>query len=175
MRRAPGALASLIAFTLLIAPVGEGVAAAEAVLIDTFDDWSAFQQKEGNSMVCYMGSVPKKQEGSYEKRGDAFVLVAHRPADKSLDVVSVEAGYPYREGNEATMLIGGQSFQLFTKGSGAWARDAATDGALVAAMKRGIEMVVKGTSNRGTLTTDTYSLSGFTAAHAAISKACNVR
>jgi hypothetical protein len=35
-------------------------------------------------------------------------------------------------------------------------------------------MIVKGTSSRGTLTTDTYSLSGFTAAFNAISKACGL-
>ena len=31
---------------------------------------------------------------------------------------------------------------------------------------------VEGVSSRGTLTTDTYSLSGFTKAHNAIDKAC---
>jgi hypothetical protein len=33
-------------------------------------------------------------------------------------------------------------------------------------------MVIKGTSSRGTLTTDTYSLAGFTAAYNAIEQAC---
>ncbi|MGB1026239.1 MAG: invasion associated locus B family protein, partial [Rhodospirillaceae bacterium] len=39
-------------------------------------------------------------------------------------------------------------------------------------MKRGRDMIVKGTSSRGTVTTDTYSLSGVTAAMNAIDKAC---
>jgi hypothetical protein len=34
---------------------------------------------------------------------------------------------------------------------------------------------VEGRSKRGTQTRDRYSLSGFTAAHAAISKACGVK
>ncbi|MDP6574148.1 MAG: hypothetical protein QGI63_04470 [Rhodospirillales bacterium] len=46
---------------------------------------------------------------------------------------------------------------------------------MVGAMKRGLEMVVRGTSSRSTLTEDTYLLSGFTAAHAAIAKACGVK
>ncbi|MFO1120388.1 MAG: invasion associated locus B family protein [Rhodospirillales bacterium] len=50
--------------------------------------------------------------------------------------------------------------------------DAAVDRAIVAAMKAGKAMIVRGTSARGTLTTDTYSLSGFSAALAAIDKAC---
>ena len=48
----------------------------------------------------------------------------------------------------------------------------AADRAIVAAMKAGRQMIVRGTSTRGTLTTDTYSLSGFSAALAAIDKAC---
>ncbi len=39
-------------------------------------------------------------------------------------------------------------------------------------MKAGSNLVVKASSSRGTDTTDTYSLSGFTAAYNAISKAC---
>ena len=50
--------------------------------------------------------------------------------------------------------------------------DAAADKQLVQAMKAGSELIVKGTSGRGTATTDTYSLGGFTAAMAAIDKAC---
>jgi hypothetical protein len=36
-------------------------------------------------------------------------------------------------------------------------------------------MTVKGTSSRDTLTLDTYSLKGFTAAHNAANKACKVK
>ncbi|MFO1113388.1 MAG: invasion associated locus B family protein [Rhodospirillales bacterium] len=50
--------------------------------------------------------------------------------------------------------------------------DATVDRAIVAAMKAGQKMTVRGTSARGTITTDTYSLSGFSAALAAIDKAC---
>jgi hypothetical protein len=42
-------------------------------------------------------------------------------------------------------------------------------------MRNGSAMVIKGTSNRGTTTTDTYSLSGTSQAYEAINKACNVK
>jgi hypothetical protein len=42
----------------------------------------------------------------------------------------------------------------------------------VTALKGGSSLVVKGTSGRGTQTTDTYSLAGVTAAMAAIDTAC---
>jgi hypothetical protein len=41
-------------------------------------------------------------------------------------------------------------------------------------MIRGLEMVVRGTSSRGTATKDTYSLRGFTAAYEAARDACNL-
>ncbi len=56
----------------------------------------------------------------------------------------------------------------------AWARDTKTDRALVGAMKGGLAMIVAGISSRGTLTTDTYSLTGFTKAYNAIAKACGI-
>ena len=85
------------------------------------------------------------------------------------------AGYTYRKGDPVDVDVDGKKFALFTDGDTAWSRDAAGDAALVAAMRSGAEMVIKGVSDRGTLTTDRYSLSGFTAAHQAIGKACNIK
>jgi hypothetical protein len=50
--------------------------------------------------------------------------------------------------------------------------DAEGERRLVAAMKGGSTMIVKGTSARGNLTTDTYSLSGVTAAVNRINQLC---
>jgi Invasion associated locus B (IalB) protein. len=142
-------------------------------VLGTFDAWTAFTDKVSGKQICYIGSKPKKAEGNYTKRDEAFVLVTHRPAEKVVGEVSVETGYTYKAGSAPMVTIGDRKFTLFSKGSNAWAKDAAADKDLVAAMKSGAEMVIKGTSSRGTLTTDTYSLSGFTAAFNAITKACS--
>jgi hypothetical protein len=42
-------------------------------------------------------------------------------------------------------------------------------------MRRGSTMTVTGMSSKGTQTTDTFSLSGFSKAYEAIGKACNVK
>ena len=60
---------------------------------------------------------------------------------------------------------------MFSKGDTAWV-DTGNDKKIVAAMKAGQSLKVKGTSWRGTQTEDTYSLSGISAALAAIDKAC---
>ena len=146
-----------------------------ATLIETTDDWSAFTDDEGGKKVCYVGSEPKKETGDYKARDETFMLVTQRPAEKSMDVVSVTAGYTYKKDSEASITVGNETFRLFTDAGLAWAPDAKADLAIVAAMKKGANMTVVGTSARGTITTDIYSLKGFSAAYAAANKACGIK
>ncbi len=142
--------------------------------IGDYGDWSSFQFSEDGKLACYMSSEPKKAKGKYKKRGDVFAIVTHRPAEKRFGEVSIIAGYSYQKDSWVEVKIGKQVFRLFTQDDGAWAPDAQTDKKLVQAMRKGHTMVVTGTSTRGTLTTDTYSLSGFTKASRAIAKACGL-
>ena len=72
-------------------------------------------------------------------------------------------------------MIGKRKFELFTSGDSAWARNKKDDANIVRAMRSGAKMIVTGVSSRGTKTKDTYSLSGISAAHRAIGKACKVK
>ena len=154
---------------------GPTFAEGDGGLIDNFGDWSAFKTKESGADVCYMGSVPTKEEGDYTKRGETFVLFSHRPAEGRLNELSVTAGYTHKKGGEVDVAIGTQSFSLFTDGDTAWAWDKETDLKVIKAMRGGKTMVVKGVSHRGTRTMDTYSLKGVTAAWKAINAACGVQ
>lgn len=151
------------------------VAAQSPKLLGSFSAWNAFSYTEKGAPVCYMVSSPQDQEPKNVRRGDVYVLVTHRPAEKINDEVSVVAGYPYKQDSEVTVAIGADKHLLFTGGENAWARAVKDDQALVRAMIRGNTMIVRGTSRRGTLTIDTYSLRGFTAAHEAIAVACKVK
>jgi len=102
-------------------------------------------------------------------------MVTHRPALKLVNEVSFITGYTYKEKSTVDLRIDSKKFNLFTPAYSAWAVDAETARKLVSAMKSGSKMVLVGYSSRGTKTTDTYSLSGFTAAYKAISKACNTK
>ena len=83
-------------------------------------------------------------------------------------------GLRFRD-SEVDVVIDRNAWKLFTAGDNAWAREVEEDKAMVAAMRKGITMVVKGTSARGNKTSDEYSLFGVTKAHQAINKACSVR
>ena len=146
--------------------------AAEQKLIGEYGDWLAYYYRDSAGPVCYMASTPKKDEGKYTKRGDIYVVITHRPKEKSYDVVNVNAGYEYKTNSETEIKIGAQTFKLFVSGDKAWTTSTTDDKNIVAAMKRGSRMIVNGTSFKGTKTKDTYSLNGFTSAYKAISNKC---
>lgn len=148
--------------------------AADPKVLGSFGDWTAYSLQEGTGPVCYIVSQPTKAEGDYSQRGDVSVLVTNCPKDEKnpMSVISVVAGYVYKPDSETTVAIGKKEWKLFVKGERAWARDLKTDKAIADAMRKGSSMVITGTSQRGTITTDTYSLRGSSQALDAIAKAC---
>lgn len=118
---------------------------------------------------CYIISVPTKEEGDYTQRGDTYVLVYR--INKSPDkIVQITAGYNYDEKKSIIVKIDKTSFEFFGKEDSAWIND--KDKEVIFAMKKGNIMIIKGHSSRGTLTTDTYTLKGFTAAFNKLSSDC---
>lgn len=151
-----------------------GAQAQAPNLIGNFGDWAAYSFEEGGSKVCYMVTQPKKAEGNYSKRGDIFALVTHRPAQNTKNVFSYITGYDYKKDSNATVTIDSRNYKLFTQNDMAWTESQKDDNDLAEAIRKGSKMVVKGSSSRGTLTTDTISLKGSGDAHDAINKACGV-
>ena len=169
-------LFKLILFTTIIIP---SLAAGQIPpkQIKESGQWVAFKFGPNKDQVCYVTSIPIKEAGKYKKRGQSYIMVSHRPSDKppTLNVFEHNAGYIYKKGSEVTVEIGSQKFRLYTNADRAWAKDSKTDENLVRSMIKGNNMVLRGTSNRGTKTVDTYSLSGFTATFRASAKACKLK
>lgn len=173
---APLAIAPLLIVAALWAGLPAGEARAQSIeRLGDFSDWSAFKYQEDGKPICFMASEPTKAEGNYTVRGEIHAMVTHRPDENRNDEVSIQAGYPYKEGAPVEVQVGSLKVRLFTEGESAWAVDKETDKGLVQAMIKGNTMIVQGTSSRGTNTKDTYSLSGFTRAYQAISQACGLQ
>lgn len=142
-------------------------------ILGSFRDWDAILiERENGEKICHVISIPKNIQPTGANRGDIYITVTHRPRRKVKDEVNIVVGYPLRVGSEVTATIGGTRYNMFSEGRGAWHYTQEDDARMVAAMKRGNTLVVRGTSSRGTNTTDTYSLTGFTAAYNAITAAC---
>ncbi|MGI9372805.1 MAG: invasion associated locus B family protein [Hyphomicrobiales bacterium] len=146
--------------------------AQEPTEIGTFGDWKAYSYSSDGGKVCYIISQPKESSPKDVKRDPVHFIVTHRTKGKSRNEVNTIIGYPFKKGSYATLQIDGNAYELFTNGDGAWLDSKDKDSRVVAGMKRGRKMSVKGVSWRGTKTSDAYSLSGVTAAMKAIDDAC---
>ena len=135
-------------------------------------DWKAYSEGEAKNKACMVVSKPIKDEGNYKKRGDIFAMVTHLPGQDKWDEFSIVAGYNFKAGSNPDVQIGDLKLQLFTSGSRAWSFSVRDDLKVINAMKTSIKMEVIGTSSRGTITKDTYSLLGFSKAYQKINEAC---
>ena len=149
-------------------------AIAEPVEMLVSKNWGAYRYDNDGSRICFISSVPTKSKGKYDpkNRGDIRVFVSHGPGKAERDVVQVIAGYRYKPQSDVSLTIDGKSFKLFTIEDRAYAESEEDDRRMITLMKRGSRMTVVRISSRGTKTTDTYSLSGFTKTKAVIDKNC---
>jgi len=148
------------------------MAQPESKTLGTFGDWEAFIHVEAGKPVCYMVTKASKSDGTYKARGEVLLTVTHRPARKTMDVISIVAGYQYKVDSDVGVTVDKQAWNFFSSADRAWARDPATDKAVAQAIVKGSTLTSKGTSIRGTPTTDTFALAGATKAYKAISDAC---
>lgn len=155
----------VVAFLLMTMMMTTPLAAQapEPTLLDKFNDWEAYRHEANGQVTCYILSKPKTLEPTDRNHGDVFFFLTTRPAEKVKDEVSVLVGYPFAPDSEVTVDVDGQTFTLFTKEDGAWVESTADEQQLVAAMRAGTNMTVRGKSARGTDTAYTFSLSGVTA------------
>ena len=139
-------------------------------------DWSVFV--EDNPNECWGVSAPKETVNSRDgntvevRRGDILLFVFYRPGASVQGQVAFTGGYPFASGSTASLDISGTTFELFTEGEWAWPATPQDDAKIVAAMKRGSGASVTARSGRGTVTKDSFSLLGFTAAVEEAARRC---
>lgn len=137
---------------------------------DSHQYWSVYTIKQDGRKICYIASSPISKSGNYSRRDEPYILVTDVSGD--VDEFSTSSGYPYKYGSEVRVKIGRNTHKLFTKGELAWAYNTSHDKKLVKLMKKGAKMTVKGTSQKGTYSIDTYSLKGFTKAYKEMKAIC---
>ena len=111
---------------------------------------------------CYIGSSPIKSDlPETKKRGDNYILV-YKIIGSEENIIQIEAGYKYNLDKKINVKIDNANFDFYStedSSETAWAND---DKKVIYAMKKGLELTLTGVSTRGTITTDTYTLKGFT-------------
>jgi invasion protein IalB len=137
--------------------------------LGAFQSWTAATHQEGGQKVCYAFTRAIRSEGAPASRGTVTLTVTHRPGGR--DQVAVSVGYALARGAESELAVGTQEFRSYgVVQSSAFFQNGAQ---LIAAFRSGREALTRtqGPQGRGTVT-DTFSLSGFTAAYEAISREC---
>tara|TARA_X000000368_G_scaffold415473_1_gene407291 strand:+ start:586 stop:1059 length:474 start_codon:yes stop_codon:yes gene_type:complete len=113
---------------------------------------------------CYIGSLPINSDLSETKqRGDNYILV-YKIIGSDENIIQVEAGYKYNLEKNINVKIDNTTFNFYStedSSETAWTND---DSKVIYAMKKGLDLTLTGESSRGTVTNDTYTLKGFTAA-----------
>jgi invasion protein IalB len=169
---------------------------AKPLLVASFGDWGVYQSQASKGRVCYTLAQPKDRQPSDLKRDPAYAFISDRPGEGVRNEVSFIMGFdvanpPDENSDEsgdkekakkrkpvikgATATVGDQSFDLLAKASNLWVKNAAKEGELVDIMRKGSKLEVRAMSKKGNVTTDTYSLAGFSQAIERVLKDCQTK
>lgn len=165
-------LSVLIAAALLLPAQAHAQTQESPTSLGTSGDWEAFTYEAEGSKVCYIYSQPKKSDPATAKRGPIYFMITHWPGKKVKAQPSTFIGYTFKEGSEVKLSVDTKTFNLYPVDNMAWTDKTEIEKAILTALKSGKSMTVSGTSAKGTVTKDTYSLNGVSAAMDSIDGAC---
>ena len=137
----------------------------------SYGDWGVFLAQGEKSKTCYALATPKDRAPHGLQRDPAYVFISNRPGENVREEVSIIMGFPMKEGG-GRAEIAGSGFALIAKGANAWIKNQAEEAKFVDALKKGSKLVVKASSLRGHVTTDSYSLAGLAQALERVEKEC---
>jgi len=155
-------------------PATAATGSAEPTLIGQFGTWGAYTATPNGRKVCFALAKPSssKTNPPNRPRDPAYAFVSSRPAEKVVNEVSIMIGYALKPGSESSLEVGGAAYAMYTQGDGLWIKNAAEEDRLVDALRKGADAVVKGTSAKGTETTDTFPLKGLAQALDKLAQEC---
>jgi hypothetical protein len=153
------------------APAAGGV---EPTLIGQFGTWGAYTAMPNGKKVCFALAKPSSSKTTPpgRPRDPAYAFISTRPAEKVVNEVSIMIGYQLKPGSESALEIGGARYAMYTQGDGLWIKNAAEEERMVEALRKAPDVTVKGTSAKGTETSDTFSLKGLAQALDRLAQDC---
>ena len=114
-----------------------------------------------DSDYCLIQSFPLKTDIPEGKlRGENYLLV-YRMKNNIEPIIQLTAGFNYKSSDSISVKIDEKDYNFYSDSDTAWAEE---DQKVIKAMKKGLELITSGISDRGTKVTDIYTLKGFTAA-----------
>ncbi len=149
------------------APAAAPAKPAGPKAIGKFEDWTAATSLEGGQTVCYAFTRAQSSAPALPGRGDVVLTVTERPAGR--DAVALSAGFAYAANAAVVLAVETTNLDFYTAQRSAFARDGH---AAVVAFLKGKQIAARSPAPKGPPLVDQFSLKGFSAAYAAIAKAC---
>jgi invasion protein IalB len=175
--------------------------AAKPALVASFGDWNVFVGQAGKGRICYTLAQPKTREPAGLNRDPGYAFISDRPTEGVRNEVSFIMGFdvaagPDSAGSKLEPKTPGKSasksdskskaapaaapvaaveeatFELLPKGANLWVKNAARESELIAVMRKGTKLTLKASSLKGHVSTDVYSLAGFSQAMDRLLKEC---
>lgn len=153
----------ILALALLLT---NGLSAGDTVALGVFGTWGAFRDPGR----CYAIAAPARAGAAARWR--PFASVAARFGRQRRAALFVRLSTTRSPAAPVTLGIGERRFTLSASDTAAWAPDAATDRAIVSAMRGGRSMSVSAVSVGGRPFADVYALPGAATAIDAAALGC---
>ena len=141
-------------------------------LEQVFHDWNVLSTIVESKKICYIASLPVKQEGNSINKGNPYFLVSLFP-ERSPEV-SYSSGFDIKKDEKVKLNIDGQTI-LLTKivEQIAWAENETEDKKVISELKKGIKLKTFAPDTSGHYSFNTFSLKGFTAAYNEMISLCS--
>lgn len=139
-------------------------------LLGQYDNWAAYWAAPDGRKICFAAARPAS--AATRSRPPTYLFITSRPQDKIKDEISAIASFPFKSSADAMAAVGGKNYAMATHADGAWVKNSADETKLIEAMRKGGDLVLKGTTDRGLQSTDTFSMKGLAQALDRISREC---
>jgi Invasion associated locus B (IalB) protein len=139
---------------------------------DSYDAWTLYADTASPHAFCFVTSEPTAKEPASAGRDAPRAYLSTWPKDGIKAEISFRMGFPVKATVAGSVRVGDMPFPMFSSETRLFVTDATAELKLIDAMKKGSELKIEATSERGTKVTDTYSLKGFGAAVAKMQELC---
>lgn len=143
------------------------LAASSAHAETVHGSWKAYKD-DGR---CHAVAIPTSSAGDITRSGP-YLAIQNVPAEKIRGSVAIVSGNEATGEGEVRVEIDGNAIEVLPFKDSAFAASGRPEAALVTAMRRGHELKVEWSLKDGTKASDTYDLSGFSAAKQEIDANC---
>lgn len=143
-------------------------ASAGRQALGVFERWGAF--RDASPPRCFAIAEPLRRPRNARWR--AFASIATWPSEGARGQLHIRLGRARNPSARVTLSIGERRFELVAGSADAWAPDARTDAAIVAAIRSGRSMSVESAAANGSPFADVYALRGAATAIDAAAVGC---